>query len=36
MRLIQLYLARLRLLLARCCLRAARFFATLGERLYGI
>jgi hypothetical protein len=36
MRLIQILLARLRLLLARVSLRAAKFFASLGERLFGI
>ena len=34
MRLTQLYLAVWRLRLARCCLRAGKFFAALGERLY--
>ena len=36
MRLTQLYLARLRLGLARFCFRAGRFFADLGQRLYGL
>ena len=36
MRLIQIYLAIMRLRLARYCLRAGIFFADLGERLYGI
>jgi hypothetical protein len=36
MRLIQLYVAVWRLRLARYCLRAGRFFAEIGERLYGL
>ena len=35
MRLMQIYLMIWRLRLARCCLRAGKFFADLGERLYG-
>ena len=36
MRLIQIYVARLRLLLVRCCVKAGHFFAALGERLRGL
>ena len=36
MGLIDIYAAIWRLRLARNCLRAGRFFADLGERLYGL